>query len=283
MLHEEDQSLECRARDSYIFSFCIIVIQKDNVFEMPKVNMLFHIHTRSYESPETHVMTQLWGELLREQCNEFTYLASMAGLHCDFSSSHTGVELHVSGYHHKAHVLLQRIVDTIFDDERNAVTQELFDRIHDKISEQYKCFLVASPYRHAMYGSDLCLEYVQWTIQDKMNALKRTTLQDVESFMKRRLFSKCSLEGLVHGNVSVDDAKKLSDIVLDKLKPSPDPHPMESRVIQLVPSKIVDGSSSTSCSYLYQFEEFNESDTNSCLVSALLPKSVVDVKVCCRI
>ena len=217
-------------------------------------------------------MTQLWGELLREQCNEFTYLASMAGLHCDFSSSQTGVELHVSGYHHKAHVLLQRIIDAIFDDGKNPVSQELFDRIHDKITEQYKCFLVASPYRHAMYGADLCLEYVQWTIQDKMEALQKTTLQDIVSFTKRRLFSQCSLEGLVHGNLSVDDAKKLSDIVLDKLKPSPDPHPTESRVVQLVPPTVVGGSSSASCSYLYQFEEFNESDTNSCLVSFPFPK-----------
>jgi insulysin len=135
-------------KDNSTDFLCRLWYKPDNVFDMPKVNLLFHIHTKSYESPESHVLTQLWAELLQEQCNEFTYLASMAGLHCDSSNALTGVEIQVSGYHHKAHVLLQRIVDTIFD--KYDVSQELFDRIQTKIGEQYQCFLVAQPYQHAM-------------------------------------------------------------------------------------------------------------------------------------
>jgi secreted Zn-dependent insulinase-like peptidase len=58
---------------------------------MPKINMLFQLLTReAYQSPETLVCTQLWTELLQEQINEFTYLASMAGLHCDVSHGSNG-------------------------------------------------------------------------------------------------------------------------------------------------------------------------------------------------
>jgi insulysin len=241
---------------------CRLWYKPDNVFEMPKVNMLFHIHTRSYESPETHVMTQLWSELLQEQCIEFTYLASMAGLHCDSANTVTGVELQVSGYHHKAHVLLQRIVDTVFD--KYEVSQELFDRVQTKIAEQYQCYLVAQPYQHAMDGADQCLEYVHWSIEDKMDALERITLEDLLMYVKRRLFQQCSLEGLVHGNLSPVEAQQLADIILTKLQPTPDPHPLENRVIELAPQPLSSPGSSTSSSYLYQFPEFNESNTNSC-------------------
>jgi insulysin len=223
----------------------------DNVFEMPKINMLFQLLTReAYQSPETLVCTQLWTELLQEQINEFTYLASMAGLHCDVSHGSNGVELQVSGYHHKAHVLLERIVHTMQEFE---VTQELFDRIHDKITKQYSMFWVAQPYQHAIYGGDRCVEFLQWSVEDKVDALEHVTMKDVANFGER-LFKRCNVEGLVHGNVTAEDAKKLADIVM-KLQQMKELHPLEHRVIQL----------SDATSYLYRFKEYNESNTNSVL------------------
>jgi insulysin len=193
----------------------------------------------------------LWGELLEEQLQEFSYLASMAGLHCDFSNSNTGVELHVSGYNHKSHVLLQKIVDTMLDFE---IPQELFERIKDKISKQYCSFLVAQPYQHAIYGGDQCLEHIQWSIHDKIAALEHVSREDVVAFSKQ-LFKRCTMEGLVHGNVTADEAKQMSKTILDKIQPITETHQLENRVVQLE-----DGAS-----YLYRFAEFSESNTNSCV------------------
>jgi insulysin len=162
----------------------------------------------------------------------------------------TGVEIQVSGYDHKAHVLLERIVHTMKEFE---VTQELFDRIHDKITKQYSMFLVAQPYQHAIYGGDRCLEFLQWSVEDKVDALKHVTMKDVANFGER-LFKRCNVEGLVHGNVTAQDAKKLAEIVM-KLQQLKEPNPLEHRVIQL----------SDATSYLYRFKEYNENNTNSVL------------------
>lgn len=75
---------------------CRLWYKPDNVFDMPKVNMIAELRTAiAYESPESNVLTSLWTNVLEEQCNQFSYLASMAGLHCYFTNSRTGVEIHI--------------------------------------------------------------------------------------------------------------------------------------------------------------------------------------------
>ena len=45
----------------------------DNVFDMPKVNLMAQIRTAiAYESPQSNVLTSLWTNVLEEHCNEFT-------------------------------------------------------------------------------------------------------------------------------------------------------------------------------------------------------------------
>ena len=242
-------------------SNCRLWYKPDNVFEMPKVNISMLIQTRhAYSTCEAAVCTHLWTELLQEICNEFTYLASMARLHCDVAHTPNGIELHVSGYNHKASVLLQKVVECMVDlPQRTSL--ELFDRIQDKLIKQYSTFLVASPYSHAIYSSDLCLEHVvSWTHFDKLAALQAITYQDIQIFgTSRYLFHHCKVEGLIHGNVSIHEAHEMTDMILNHIQPNPNTndrlyHPLEHRVVAM----------SMGTSYRYALKEFNEADTNSC-------------------
>ena len=243
---------------------CRLFYKPDNVFDMPKVNIMFELVTReAYQTPESLVCTHLWTEILEEQLNEFTYLASMAGLHCDVSYSKPGIQIHVSGYSHKANVLLERIVHAM---QHFEVDQELFDRIHDKISKKYSRFRVAQPYQHAVNGCDQCLEGILWTNADKVSALAAIQMADVANFGSR-LFKRFKLEGLVHGNVSAEQAKELAQIVLS-MKPLTEEYPLEHRVVELK-----DG-----MTYNYRFKELNEENTNSVLATAFQvgPLELVD-------
>lgn len=91
-----------------------------------------------------------------------SYVASMASLHCSFSNARKGIEVHIrceisqiwlcvafqktnhclttlsiwqinSGYNHKLSILLKRIVEAMNEIETK-VTEELFNRIKDKVS-----------------------------------------------------------------------------------------------------------------------------------------------------
>jgi insulysin len=280
----------------------------DNVFDMPKVNIMFSFTSgQGPMSPDSTVAAHLFAELVQEQCNEFSYLATMAGLYCDISPTSTGMELHITGYNHKAHVLVERLVDTIMDlivddqniednnkgvdggddtdtgDKKERATKldpEVFARVLFKTEQLYQSFLVSQPYSHAIYGGDLLLEQNQCSIHDKMNALKGITLEEVISFA-RGFWKYCKMEGLVHGNVTPQHAYDMANLVWQKTHPKQplstqaiiSRAPLERRVIQLLDNSSSDGASS---SYLYRFAGFNEADSNSC-VEIVFQMGVLDM------
>jgi insulysin len=230
----------------------------DNVFDMPKVNIMFQFSSKnSLSSPEAGVAINLFSQIVQEKCNEITYLASMAGLHSAISYTHAGLELHVSGYHHKAHNLVQRVIDTLTG--LTTIEPEMFARIVAKTEQEYESFLVSQPYQHAIHGGDLCLEHIKYTVFDKLNAVKHISADEVLEVSKRFL-NYCKVEALVHGNVSAEHAKEMTEMVLKKIKgenaDDSTTHPsIERRVVQMPPR--------SSC--LYRFAEYNDGNSNSCL------------------
>ncbi|OEU06209.1 Peptidase_M16-domain-containing protein, partial [Fragilariopsis cylindrus CCMP1102] len=266
---------QCIHQDSNI----TIWYKPDNIFDMPKVNIMIRFTSgQGSFSPHQSIAAQIFTELVEEQCNEFSYEATMAGLHCDISpSSGSGIELQISGYNHKAHVLVEKLIDTIMDllnngndkeDDNDDHITELFDRVKYKIEQSIQSFLVGQPYQHCIYGGDLILaSQGTTTIDDKLIALKSITLKDVITF--GNIFMKfCQLDSLVHGNAS---ASAVVEVVTPIIRT-----PLEKRVIQLNNSNS-SSSSSSPLSYLYRFAEFNEANTNSC-VAIILQMGILDMK-----
>jgi insulysin len=177
----------------------------------------------------------------------------MAGLHCYFTNARTGVEVHVSGYNHKMNVLIQRVVDAI-SALPEKLTDELFQRVKDKLMQQFQSFFFSQPYQHAFYGADLCVLNEKWTVEEKLQAIKNLTREHLIEFTKRLLF-RLHMEVLVHGNASPDEATEMTNTLLDGLKPAT---PFASNLPQLRVIKLQSGTD-----YVYRFQEFNETNTNS--------------------
>lgn len=240
-------------------SHCRLWYKPDNVFSMPKVNVMVLLRSAaaSSVSPVDSVLALLYSQIMEEHTTDFTYLASMASLHSNVANGTRGIEITVSGYNHKAHILLKRMVKAMADLPEK-LELPLFERVKDKISKQYQNFQFAQPYQHAFYATDICLEMTKWSIEDKINALEGIEMKDVADF-SRRLLSRFHLELLVHGNVSKEEAKEFSDTILDGFKPLP---PLQSTMPQMRVVKLDDGKD-----YVHRLEGFNDDNTNSCIAS----------------
>ena len=239
-------------------STCRCWFKPDNVFNMPKVNVIALLQTSlACESPESSVLAALWVQILNEHATEFTYLASMASLHCSFSVARKGIEIHVSGYNDKSSVLVGRILDAI-GALAERLDEGLFERMKDKIEKQYKGFFQSPPYQHAMYAGDLSLETCKWSIEDKLQALERIRMAQVISF-SRRLLDSFRLEMLVHGNCTPDEAKATAVLFVDRLNLT---EPFEATLPAVRVAELKNGHD-----YYYRLPEFNPEDTNSCLCS----------------
>jgi insulysin len=246
---------------------CRLWYKPDNVFEMPKLNVIALLKSNLTEqSVKNNVLCLVWVQLLQELCTDFTYNASMASLHSSFQNSRLGVEIHVSGYNHKLNILLQRIVEEMVSLPDN-VTPELFERIHDKVMKQYQQFMYSQPYQHVIYAVDLTLENAKFPIEEKMRVLEEEiALADVVDFSKALLGSH-KLELLVHGNATLDEATTLANTLLDGLKPEAPSKSPERRVVKL----------ETGREYVHRLKEFNVEDTNSSL-GALYQVGVTDIE-----
>lgn len=193
---------------------CRLWYKPDTVFGMPKVNALFLLQCPLFSSsPSNAVLGNLWSEVIHEICNDFSYIAFMAGINCDFQANANGMEITIAGYNHKASVLLQRICRAIREMPQK-VNSEIFERIRDKLEQKFQAFLVSQPYTHAMNAADLCLEVSKWSVQSRLICLHRLETEDLIGFHKQFL-SSFNIEALVHGNVSAQEAMQWTGMILD--------------------------------------------------------------------
>ena len=235
---------------------CQVWYKPDTAFQMPKVNLIFCLETTAAhsESPYASVLASIFCDAVTEFGLEYSYAASMAGLHGHFSNSRHGLTLDVSGYNHKVPVLLQHLVDTI-QQTTSRLTPELFERLREKREKNFLQFLVSQPYRHAVNKLDLLIDRPKWDVLKRLECVKEVTLDDLILFAKRSL-SRFRLKGLVHGNVTPAEAESLTKVVLDGFQPKPPLFLPELRVSQVAVGDTV-----------YRMAGYNKDEAVSCAIS----------------
>jgi len=244
---------------------CRLWYKPDNVFDMPKLNLIALMKTSLPERTlKDNVLCLIWVQLLQELCTNFTYDASVASLHSSFVNSRLGIEIHVSGFNHKLHILLNLIVQEMVT-LTTKVSQELLARIVDKVHKQFQQFLYSQPYKHTTYAVDLTLETSKFLMEDKIKVLSEITLGDIAAFTND-LLGSYKLEMLVHGNATSDEAMTLASILMNSLQQNSVATLPERRVIEL----------QSGLTYVLRLKEFNPQESNSA-ISNVYQIGVVDL------
>lgn len=92
--------------------FCRVWFKQDNEYFLPK-NYIF-VKLRSpaaYFDPLAAGLSRLFVNLVEDELSEFSYDASLAGLHFYLNSDQYGIGIWIRGYHEKQMVLLEKIVE----------------------------------------------------------------------------------------------------------------------------------------------------------------------------
>lgn len=196
--------------------------RQDSRWLVPKSNVFVQLQTLyAYSTPKDVGMTDMFGNVLKEVLNEYSYYADCAGLYYDISNTNTGLELSVSGYHDKLPVLLSKIVAEMKnmgagDATSVPFTKEIYLRVKERLLRGYFNFVFSQPYNHCVTGSVVCMEDPRWTNPEKHRALSSATFEDFISFSSN-LMKSLSAEVLVHGNISPVAAKALVASVTSEL------------------------------------------------------------------
>ena len=187
---------------------------QDTQFHQPKGSASISLRSPlAGDSPEHVVQTELLARMVRENLNEFSYPAQLAGLNYQVSRSGRGIVLRVSGFNDKQALLLERMLNALRNPQ---LTPELFARI----AFEYRRALADSKQRppYELLISDLnnVLYRQQWPDSELLAAMDKVTLDQVREFAPR-LLAQLDVDMLVFGNYTETDARALGDLVDSRL------------------------------------------------------------------
>ncbi|KAL8277256.1 hypothetical protein RQP46_010325 [Phenoliferia psychrophenolica] len=195
-----------------------LFFKQDATWLVPRASVYFDLHSPVADvSAAAAIKTQVFASLVEEALADATYDASLAGLDFSVGSDQDGLQVQVSGYSEKLPVLLDTVMHRVRNLEPNATT---FHSIHDRLCRAYANARLSNP-------SQICDTHLRhltrethWTYEDRLAALQGLTIQDIQEHAEV-LLAELSIEALVHGNVTKEDALAMMKSVESHLGAKP--------------------------------------------------------------
>lgn len=192
--------------------------KQDDMFEVPKGNIRFQLTSpKAYSSVRNAAMTQLFTMLLRENLNEYTYPAFLAGLSYSITNSVKGLELSLSGYSENIELLFRKIVDSMVNFK---VSREKFEIFRNQIKESRQNQKLGQAFHRVGYEMYYLLSETLWHTDEYIAVIDQISISDLEIFVKE-LLAQLRVEFFSHGNFSQEESFRLVEILeTDFIKPS---------------------------------------------------------------
>lgn len=187
---------------------------QDSVYRLPKASVALDVQSPlAGDSAEHAVLSELLVRVLRENLNEFSYPAQLAGLDYDISRSGRGITLRVRGFDQKQAVLLQRMLAALREPQIEA---RLFARVRDEYGRQLADNNKRPPYELLLGELGNALVRERWSDSTLLPYVKQASADKVR-LHARALLAQIDIDMLVYGNVSAADAEALGAVVQQNL------------------------------------------------------------------
>lgn len=187
---------------------------QDRIFRLPKATVSLEVRSpKAGDNPADAVNSELFVRLLRENLNEFSYPASLAGLSYDISRNGRGIVLRISGFDQKQSVLLERILLALQQPQFSA---EIFARVQTEYRRELQDSSKQPPYELLLADLPNTLIRNRWPDNELLRYVDKTNVSQLQNFA-RELMSRIDVEMLVYGNVNETDARGLGAMVSQHL------------------------------------------------------------------
>lgn len=191
-----------------------VYYNQDTLYQIPKVDLIFTLRSPEITPARsrTIALTELYVKCVEDSLNDIAYTAQQAGLRFSIKAAdnNNGVRIQVQGYSDKASQLFDAIVKYLVNP---GCDEAKFNRYKDLLLRSYADKALDSPVEQAIEALKNILYKDFATPKEKDSALKKTSMEEYKEFVKN-LYTSNFIEGVIYGNISQKDAKR----VLHKLK-----------------------------------------------------------------
>ncbi|EJC99225.1 uncharacterized protein FOMMEDRAFT_160811 [Fomitiporia mediterranea MF3/22] len=226
--------------------------KKDDRFWVPKAILQISARTpTATATPRALILTQMFIDLVKDALNEDVYCARVADFKYSLKSTIRGFGIEIEGYNDKLHVLSKAVVAKI---KHLKIREDRFKVMAELTKKNLKNMQFKPPYKLSMRHFDYITEDREFSIEEKLTALKGITVEELSRHVTA-LLSHLKLVVLVTGNIGKEDALNIASTVRKTLltKPVPDDRLPELRT-RLLPK---------GCSYVWDLPVPNDKETNS--------------------
>lgn len=175
------------------------------------------------QSAQQNASAVLYTALLKDQVNEYTYPALLAGLNFSLYKHAQGISLRISGYDDKQAVLLQELLQVManpnFDSQR-------FDNIRKDMIRALENSVAKRPSSQVLDDLRESLLYGEWGEEPVIAALRGMQVEDLNAYVVN-FWGSANAEAMIYGNYSPDSvqalARKLDLVLPDGVAPDLQP------------------------------------------------------------
>ena len=190
--------------------------KNDPDFSAPRANLYFSIRSPiARGSARKVVMAGLFVEMIREQLNEYSYPATLAGLTYNIYRHQRGIGVRISGYNDKQETLLETVMRTMKEPEFNEPT---FNRLKTRYIRSINNRSKNDPSRLTINGVVNSIRLASWSDAQLLAAAEDIKYSDMSGYSKE-LLAENEVVSLVHGNVNksvaTDIVKLIETLMLD--------------------------------------------------------------------
>ncbi|KAH8409061.1 hypothetical protein KR009_006071, partial [Drosophila setifemur] len=194
---------------------CELWFRQDDKFELPEAYMSFYfISPLQRQSAKNDAMCTLYEELVKFHVCEELYPAISAGLSYTFNASEKGLQLKVSGYNEKLHLIVEAIADGMVN-VADTLDSDILAAFRKNQRKTYFNTLIKP--RALNRDVRLCvLEHIRWLMIDKYKCLNDITLEDLRDFA-RQFPRELYIQALIQGNYTEESAHNVLNAVKTRL------------------------------------------------------------------
>ncbi len=208
--------------------------RQDSEFRLPKGAT--YINFRSPEvgqSASQSAAAVLYTALVKDEVNEFTYPALLAGLNFSIYKHAQGISLRITGYNDKQEVLLQKLLDAIAEPTLDA---SRFQSIRAEMIRGLRDSVAKRPSSQVLDDLQEALLYGEWGEKALIEALEQLDQEKLQAY-GRSFWRQATAETLIYGNYDRNAVEEISAMVAETIEAEPPPALPPVRVLKLAPSE----------------------------------------------
>lgn len=199
-----------------------IYFAQDNYYAVPTISWIFEIKSSTIDPSkvESIVMADLYGKYIKETFNSYIYPAAVGGLNFNLETSKNKITISINGYNDKSQSLFKDLIKEL---KQFRPSEQKFRALKEILLRDYQNQSFDMPVIQAFDVLKSVMHKDYFMGRQLAAAIKKISFDQFQQF-SGNLLDKTYVQGIMYGNMNLEDAQSISSYLIATLASQPFPN-----------------------------------------------------------